>query len=74
MSGEILTQRRRDAECAEAIVARAPDVARAPSPLQQGRGGLATSCTFGFAIASEVLRSYRPRNICWSYGEGVIYY
>ena len=54
MSGEILTQRRRDAEGAEAIVARAPDVARAPSPLQQGRGGLATSCTFGFAIASEV--------------------
>ena len=43
MSGEILTQRRRDAEGAEAIVARAPDVARAPSPLQQGRGGLATS-------------------------------
>ena len=29
-----------------------PDVARAPSPLQQGRGGLATSCTLGFAIAS----------------------
>ena len=57
MGGEILTQRRRDAEGAEAIVARAPDVARAPSPLQgvgagvarapsplqQGRGGLATS-------------------------------
>ncbi len=57
MGGEILTQRRRAAECAEAGVARVPDVARAPSPLQgvgagvaraptplqQGRGGLATS-------------------------------
>ena len=43
MGGEILTQRRRDAECAEAGVAGVPDVARAPSPLQQGRGGLATS-------------------------------
>ena len=43
MSGEILTQRRRDAEGAEATVARAPGVARAPSPWQQGRGGLATA-------------------------------
>ena len=31
------------AKNAKAVVARAPDVARAPSPLQQGRGGLATS-------------------------------
>ena len=30
-----------------------PDVARAPSPLQQGRGGLATPYTQGFAIASN---------------------
>ncbi len=30
-----------------------PDVARAPSPLQQGRGGLATPYTRGFAIASN---------------------
>ena len=29
-----------------------PDVARAPSPLQQGRGGLATPNTHGFANAS----------------------
>ena len=29
------------------------DVARAPSPLQQGRGGLATPYTRGFAIASN---------------------
>ena len=29
-----------------------PAVARAPSPLRQGRGGLATSCIRGFAITS----------------------
>ena len=37
----------------EEVLAK-PDVARAPSPLQQGRGGLATSCTHGFAIAIEI--------------------
>ena len=29
-----------------------PDVARAPSPVQQGRGGLTTPYTHGFATAS----------------------
>ena len=33
----------KNATSAKAGVARALDVARAPSPLQQGRGGLATS-------------------------------
>ena len=31
------------------------DVAKAPSPLQQGRGGLATPCTHDFAIASKAM-------------------
>ena len=46
MSGDFLAAK--NAKSAKASVAGAPDVARAPSPLQQdgesqGRGGLATS-------------------------------
>ncbi|MBO7689073.1 MAG: hypothetical protein J6V72_22025 [Kiritimatiellae bacterium] len=38
-------------ELNEEVVAK-PAVARAPSPLRQGRGGLATSCIRGFATTS----------------------
>ncbi len=40
MSGDFLAAK--NAKIAKAGVARALGVARAPSPLQQGRGGLAT--------------------------------
>ena len=49
------------------VVAK-PDVTRAPSPLQQGRGGLATSCTRDFVFllvcpsrSRHLSRSRQPR-------------
>ena len=51
----------------EEVLAK-PDVARAPSPLQQGRGGLATSCTRDFVFllvcpsrSRHLSRSRQPR-------------